>query len=181
MNGGDGSDTLVGDDGNDSLYGGDGNDSLDGGSDKDTLNGGSGNDSLNGGDGNDSLSGGDGKDELYGGDGNDYLHGGNGNDSLWGNAGNDTIWGGNGSDVFIYEPNEGTDYIMDFTSSDALQILTEDGSQGTFSDSSFKSSTLTLAIDGGGSVVFKNVSAKTTFHINDDTYTISGTELVVKE
>ena len=136
--------------------------------------------SIVGGSGNDSLSGGDGKDTLSGNDGNDKLLGGDGNDSLWGGAGNDTIWGGDGSDVFVYKANEGKDYIMDFTANDMLQILKADGSQGSFTKSSFKNSSLTLAVEGGGKVYVGGATTSDTFNINDKTYGISGGKLVKK-
>ena len=124
------------------------------------------------------LSGGDGNDTLSGGIGNDKLLGGTSNDSLWGDAGNDTLYGGSGDDIFIYKPNEGTDTIMDYEANDILQILKEDGSAGgTFSSSSFKGNNLTLAIDGGGKIIFSGVNATDSFNINDTIYTISGKKL----
>ena len=58
-----------------------------------------------------------------------------------------------------------------------LQILNADGSQGSFSNSSFKNGTLSLAIEGGGKVVFKDVSKSDSFNINGTTYKISGSKL----
>ncbi|THG74799.1 hypothetical protein E5198_18800, partial [Pseudomonas sp. A-1] len=71
-----------------SLQGGNGTDFLLGIGGNDTLRGGEGNDYLDGGAGNDSLQGGNGNDLLLGGEGNDYLYGENGNDVLDGGAGN---------------------------------------------------------------------------------------------
>lgn len=65
-------------------------------------------------------------------------------------AGDDTLYGQNGDDVFIYKPNEGKDKIMDFAAGDMLKILNADGSAGSFTNSSFKSGNLTLAVSGGG-------------------------------
>ena len=151
-----------------SIIGGAGNDSLNGSSGADTLDGGAGSDTLVGASGNDSL---------FGGAGADILKGGAGNDSLWGGAGDDTLYGGDGSDTFIYRANEGKDTIMDFSAGDMLQILKANGSEGSFTNSSFKNSKLTLAISGGGHVIFKGVSATDTFNINGTTYSIKGTKL----
>ncbi|MBQ4444118.1 MAG: hypothetical protein II896_05665, partial [Clostridia bacterium] len=181
-----GNDKLVGQSGDDILYGGKGNDSIYGSAGNDKLVGQAGNDYLNGGDDKDTLYGGDDKDTLLGGKGNDYLNGGSGNDSLsggagkdslWGGKGNDTLTGGKGADVFIYQPNDGKDYITDFSSADMLQILDADGSAGSFTNSSFKSGKLTLAIEGGGHVIFQNVTSSDTFNINGTTYSISGKKL----
>ena len=135
------------------------------------------NNSIVGGSDKDTLKGRDGNDSLVGGSGADKLYGEAGKDTLWGGAGNDTLYGGEGDDVFIYRADEGKDTIMDFTGGDLLQILKADGSQGTFTNSSFKSSNLTLAIDGGGQVIFSGVSADDSFNINGTTYSISGTKL----
>ena len=201
LNGGAGDDTLrggtadvgdnfIGGTGNDLLWGGAGDDTLNGSGGDDTLVGGSGNDSLNGGAGNDSLSGGAGADTLLGGTGDDYLEGGAGNDvlragagadTLWGGAGNDSLYGGDGVDTFIYRPNEGKDQIFSYDGSeDLLQIVNTDGSEGSFGNSSFKSGKLTVAIEGGGHVIFNSVTADSTFNINGKTYGISGTKLAEK-
>ena len=67
---------------------------------------------------------------------------------------------------------------MDYSSSDMLKILTSDGSEGgTFTKATFKSSTLTLTISGGGKVIFDGVSSGDTVNINNTTYTISGKTL----
>ncbi len=100
-------------------------------------------------------------------------------DSLWGGAGSDTLYGGAGKDVFICTVNEGTDKIFDYTAEDMLKILNNDGSEGgTFAKATFSGSDLTLAIKGGGKVIFSGVSADGTFNINSATYKISGTKLV---
>ena len=113
---------------------------------------------------------------IIGGSGADTLQGGAGNDTLWGGAGNDKLYGGAGKDTFIYRPNEGTDTIYDWESGDILQILDADGAQGSFTNSSFKNSKLTLAIEGG-KVVFSGVSASDSFNINGTIYKISGSKL----
>jgi len=169
IKGGSGKDTIYGGAGNDKMFGNARNDSLSGGDGKDTLSGGSGNDKLLGGSGNDCIK---------GGTGNDLLWGGTGNDSLWGDAGNDKLYGGEGKDIFIYKPGEGTDTIFDYQSGDMLKILKSDGKAGgTFTSSSFKNNKLTLAIDGGGKVIFDGVSKSDQININGTIHTISGTKL----
>ena len=145
-----------------------------------SISGGSKNDTIYGGKGKDTLRGNKGNDKLYGEAGNDKIYGGKGNDSLWGGAGNDTLYGDAGKDTFIYKPNEGTDYIMDydFDEGDMLKILKTNGKEGgKFSGSSFKSGTLTLTISGGGKVIFDDVAKGDQFNINGKTYKISGSKL----
>ena len=159
-------DKLVGTSGNDSISGlaGKGNDS---------LSGYKGNDTLDGGKGNDILLGYAGKDYLLGGKGNDSLSGGSGKDTLWGGAGDDTLLGGSGKDVFIYKPGEGTDTIIDYQSGDMLKILKSNGTEGgTFDKATFKSGTLTLTINGGGSVIFDGVAKGDSININGTSYII---------
>ena len=132
---------------------------------------------LKGGDGDDTLWGSSGNDKLYGDAGRDSLNGGAGKDSLWGGAGDDTLYGGDGKDTFIYKPGEGTDTIFDYQSGDMLKILNADGSDGSFKKSKFSGGVLTLTINGGGSVIFENVSAGDTVKINSKAYTISGNKL----
>ena len=124
------------------------------------------------------MSGGKGNDKLYGNAGNDSLVGGAGNDSLWGGFGNDLLYGGTGNDVFIYKPNEGTDTIFDFASGDMLQILKTDGKAGgSFTKATFSGDELTLAISGGGKVIFDGINAGDKININSKMYTISGKTL----
>ncbi|MBR0288602.1 MAG: hypothetical protein IJQ82_06440, partial [Selenomonadaceae bacterium] len=195
LEGGYGNDSLVGGKGNDKLYGGYGKDTLlggdgddyldawgrnyfDGGAGKDTIYGGEGNDTIYGGSGNDSLNGYSGNDYLNGGKNNDNLWGGYGEDTLNGGAGNDTLYGGSDNDVFIYKPNEGTDHIIDYQSGDMLKILKKNGNEGgTFSKATFSNDTLTLAISGGGKVIFDGVSSGTQININGKIRTISGSTL----
>lgn len=49
--------------------------------------------------------------------GNDILDGGIGNDTLWGGDGDDQLTGGAGNDIFYFQLNDGTDQILDFTTS----------------------------------------------------------------
>ena len=151
---------------------------MNGGKGKDTLSGGYNSDTLIGGDGDDILKGYSGDDYLEGGKNNDTLWGGYGNDKLYGGAGNDTLYGESGDYIFIYKPNEGTDHIMDYQSGDMLKILKKNGNEGgTFSKATFSNNTLTLAILGGGKVIFDGVSAGQSININGKIRTISGNTL----
>ena len=149
------------------INAGNGNDSVTASGAGVTVLGGSGNDTLNGGSGAQTLSGGAGNDYLFGGAGNDSLYGAAGADTLWGGAGNDTLTGGAANDTFIYKPGEGTDHITDYATGDILQIT-----DGTFSAAAFADNKLTLTIDGGGSVIFDNISASTQVNINNENYSI---------
>ena len=154
----------------DSIYGGNGNDSIFGNSGNDRLFGESGGDVLNGGSGKDKLSGGSGNDKLFGGSGDDSLSGGKGNDTLWGGTGNDSLWGDAGADKFIYSKGDGNDIIFGF---DKYDTLTFDNIEFTASYSK-KNKTVTFTTDNG-SVTLKDFTAKT-FHVNSDTYKISGSK-----
>ena len=152
------------------IKGGSGKDTLSGGTGNDKLFGNAGNDSLNGGDGKDTLSGYTGNDILLGGNGNDSLNGGSGNDTLIGGKGNDSLWGDTGADTFIYESGDDKDYIFGFESKDTLRL---DGLSFTSSYSKSKG-TVTLKFNSG-SITLKDYTA-TTFHIDNDTYKISGSK-----
>ena len=132
--------------------------------------GGSKNDILYGEGGNDSILGNAGNDKLYGGFGDDTLKGGKGNDTLIGGAGNDSLWGDAGADVFIYNSGGGNDIIYGFDDKDTLTLDSLDFT------ATYKNKAVTLNFDEG-SVTFKDYTAKT-FHINDDTYKISGKKFV---
>ena len=166
INGGSNNDTISGGKGGkDTLIGGNGHDSLSGGSNHDKLSGGAGQDTLDGGTGNDSLSGGSNHDKLYGGKGDDTLIGGTGKDSLWGDA---------GADTFIYNFGDGQDVIFGFDNKDTLTL---DGLDFT---SSYKSGVVALKFADGGSVTFKDFTTKTSFHIDDSVYKISGSKLKMR-
>ena len=77
------------------------------------INGGSGDDAIYGEQGRDILNGGGGDDEIYGGEDEDTINGGEGDDWLDGGPGNDT---------FVFEPGNGNDHIMDFTSGDMIDL-----------------------------------------------------------
>ncbi|MBE8949658.1 MAG: calcium-binding protein [Quinella sp. 3Q1] len=114
-------------------------------------------------------------DSIRGGAGADKIYGGSGNDTLWGDAGSDSLYGGAGKDTFIYKPGEGTDKIFDYASGDMLKILKTDGKDGgTFTKGTFSKGNLTLAISGGGSVIFDGVSKGDVININGTNHTING-------
>jgi Ca2+-binding RTX toxin-like protein len=104
---------VDGGEGSDSLLGGSGDDVLTGGLGNDVLNAGSGNDVLTGGEGTDTLDGGSGDDQLLGGAGNDTLMGGSGADQFTGGTGNDTLTGGSGNDRYNFLRGDGQDTIID--------------------------------------------------------------------
>ena len=84
---------------------------------------------------------------------------------------NDSLWGDTGADTFIYSSGDGKDIIYGFESKDTLTL---DGLDFTASYSKTKG-TVTLKFNSG-SITFKEFTA-TTFHINNDTYKISGSTL----
>ena len=134
--------------------------------------GGSKSDILYGESGNDSIFGNSGNDKIYGGFGRDTLKGGKGDDTLIGGAGNDSLWGDSGADTFIYHAGEGKDVIFGFDKNDTLTLDSLDFT------ATYKSKAVTLKFEEG-SVTLKDFTAKT-FHINDDTYKISGSKFVKK-
>ena len=183
-----GNDTITNTASSVTIESGAGKDSITNHGDKVSIVCGAGNDSvlsfgskvtIDGGAGNDTLRGGDGNDSIAGGSGNDKIYGGAGKDTLWGGAGNDSLWGGSGNDTFIYQAGSGTDTIFDYKSGDMLKILKSNGySGGKYTKSKFSGGTLSLTISGGGNVIFENVTAATTFNINDNSYKVSGSKLV---
>jgi Ca2+-binding RTX toxin-like protein len=102
INGGNGTDLLIGTGSADTIHGGNGGDLILGGDGADELFGDNGNDVVLGGEGDDSLEGGNGIDVLSGDAGNDDLDGGNGADILIGGAGNDSLDGGSSLDTAVY-------------------------------------------------------------------------------
>ncbi|NET69658.1 MAG: hypothetical protein F6K62_00945 [Sphaerospermopsis sp. SIO1G2] len=74
--------------------------------------GGSNHDKLQGGDGNDIIRGNAGNDRLYGEGGNDTLYGGVGTDIMYGDL--LTSGGNSGNDIFVIEPGNGLDIVVDF-------------------------------------------------------------------
>ena len=156
--------------GADSIKSSGGSSTIDGGGGKDTIAGSADADNLIGGTGADILWGGKGNDSIYGGSGSDSLVGYAGNDMLWGGTGNDTLLGGAGADKFIYESGDGADTIVGFDDKDTLTL---DGLDFT---ATVASGSVTLKFSAG-SIVLKDYTA-TTFHIDSDTYSVSGGKLV---
>ena len=126
--------------------------------------------SINAGGGNNSIT-------ISNTEGGNTIISGAGNNTVTAIGAGNSVIGGDGADVFLYTADTGKDYIYDFAVNDLLTILNADGSAGSFKNSSFKSGTLTLAIDGGGHVIFKGVTASDTFNINGTTYSIGGKKL----
>ena len=162
--GGSGNDTLYGGEGGDSLYGGAGDDTIKGGAEADGLYGGGGSDKLYGGEGRDRLEGGAGNDELYGGAGSDALYGGGGDDILSGGLGNDKLYGGAGADTFVFEENNGADFINDFAvGKDVIDLSALTGIDSfddlTITTNSFGDAIIDLSAHGGGEIRLRNVSA----------------------
>ncbi len=122
-----------------------------------------------GGDGDDYIDNRGDNSSIDGGKDTDKIYGGSGNDTLWGNAGNDSLYGGAGNETFIYKPGEGIDKIFDYASGDMLKILKTNGKDG----GTFSKGNLTLAISGGGSVIFDGVSKGDVININGTNHTIN--------
>ena len=133
---------------------------------------------INAGTGDDTISNSGANVSINAGAGDDYVYNRGATVKILGGAGNDSLYGDEGDDTFIYKPGEGTDTIFDYEAGDMLQILKANGkSGGTFSSSLFEGGTLTLAIDGGGSVIFDDVSAGDKINVNGTVHTISGNKL----
>ncbi len=110
---------------------------------------------------------------ILGGSRNDSLYGKAGNDTLIGGKGNDKLWGDAGADTFIYNLGDGYDTIYAFDNKDTLTL---DSLDFTASYSK-KDKAVSLSFDDGGSIMLKSFTA-TTFHIDSDTYKISGGKFV---
>jgi hypothetical protein len=87
---------------------------VNGGNGSDTVVGTGGEDRLDGGNGNDVVRGEGGHDILSGGNGVDALFGGSGKDVLAGGHGTDTLTGGTGADIFRFSKGGGSDVVTDF-------------------------------------------------------------------
>ncbi|BCD99218.1 thrombospondin type 3 repeat-containing protein [Marinagarivorans cellulosilyticus] len=87
---------------------------IDGGDGSDRLVGSALEDSILGGEGDDYIFGGRSNDFLDGGAGNDILFGGDEDDKLRGGAGDDLIVGGSGDNTIVWQPGDGNDYISVF-------------------------------------------------------------------
>lgn len=103
------------------------------------------------------------------------ILGGEGDDILIGGKGNDSLWGGEGGDTFIYNSGDGKDVIGGFEDSDLLQII------GDFSASynSLKNEIYFKVGSTTNAITLKNFIA-TSFKVNEDTYQISGNNLIKK-
>ncbi|MBR2732934.1 MAG: hypothetical protein IKD80_01625, partial [Selenomonadaceae bacterium] len=112
---------------------------------------------------------------IVGGTKADTLLGGKGDDSISGGKGADKIYGGAGKDTFIYAKGDGNDVIFGFQSGDLLQIT------DAFSAPTYNASKNSVAFKvGTGSVTLKDFGTTTTFHVNNDTYQLSGGKLTKK-
>ena len=127
VNGGDGSDTILGSEFADSLVGGNGGDSITGALADDTLEGSNGNDTLSGGVGDDSILGGDGADSISGDSGNDTVIAGNGADNVSGGDGTDSLNGSDGTDTLNGDAGDdtlsgdsGTDSLLGGADNDSI-------------------------------------------------------------
>ena len=80
------------------------------------------NNEINGGRGDDAIYGEQGRDILNGGGGDDEIYGGEDEDTINGGEGDDWLDGGPGDDTFVFEPGNGNDHIMDFTSGDMIDL-----------------------------------------------------------
>lgn len=78
---------------------------------------------LTGGWGNDSISGHAGNDVIDGRAGNDSIDAGTGSDRITGGRGDDSIDGGEDTDTFIYNPGDGNDFITDYGTGGAVDVL----------------------------------------------------------
>jgi len=93
--------TLNGGSGSDTILGGRGYEEINGGPHGDELRGRVGGDTINGGEGQDSIYGGQGRDEIHGGPRNDVIEGGRAADLIYGDGGNDSIKGERGIDSIM--------------------------------------------------------------------------------
>ena len=139
-----------------------------------SIVGGSAKDIIYGGKGNDSIYGNAGNDKLFGQAGNDKIFGGAGNDCIKGGTGNDSLWGDDGADKFFYEAGDGKDIIFGFDDKDTLTLDGLDFT--TYFTGSYNNPEYMITLNvSGGSISFKDFTA-TTFHIDNDTYKISGSK-----
>ena len=103
--------------------------------------------------------------KLYASDNGDTLTGGNGNDSLWGGAGKDT---------FIH--NGGNDIIYGFGDGDSLKI---NGLDEITANYDAASNNIGIPCGSNGSVTLKDFTTNE-FAVNNDVWTLSGTNLTKK-
>lgn len=89
----------------------------------DYFSSGNGNDVIYAGNNKSTLYNNDGDAILVGGTANDKLSGGAGDDILDGGSGNDTLIGGNGNDTYVFRRGTGTDYVYEYNSGDAGDVI----------------------------------------------------------
>ena len=106
----------------DSSNGGNLRDLLIGNERANVLISGTGDDFLYGGAGNDELAGGDGADYLVGGTDDDRLYGGEGDDTIIGGEGKDYLEGGDGYDTYVFNYNDGIDYVEEYLTGNAIKF-----------------------------------------------------------
>ena len=117
--GGDAQDDIIID--VESVLGSNHPDVLVGDNNENTLSGRDGDDEIHGRDGDDEINGDAGFDRLYGDEGADRLNGGPDTDMLYGNEDDSN----DGSvDIFVFEPGNGEDHIMDFADNEDKIDLT---------------------------------------------------------
>lgn len=202
LNGGDGNDSINNTGDSVKINGGAGKDNISNEGAKVTIAGGKDNDeivnrgsqvSINAGAGNDfiyndggnlkvTINGGAGNDEIVNNGSQVSIEAGAGNDSIqnWGDnvtilggKGKDTLWGSSeGAEKFIYSAGDGDDFIYGFDDNDTLKL------NNLSFKASYKNDAVILKFNSG-SITLKDFSA-TTFHIDSDTYKISGSKFVKK-
>ncbi|WP_199100682.1 calcium-binding protein [Dyella sp. ASV21] len=90
----------------------------------DTLIGASGSDNITAGDDNTVIVGMSGNNTLTGGAGADTIQGGTGADTIEGGSGNTTIYGGTGVETYVFNTGDGSDTIVENSSSPGTDKLT---------------------------------------------------------
>ncbi len=90
--------------------------------DNDSIIGTNAADTIRGYDGNDTLRTGELNDQLFGNGGNDDLYGEGGDDVLQGGIGFDDLNGGSGNDTYVYNLNDGIDFIRETVGTDVIQV-----------------------------------------------------------
>ena len=141
---------------------------INGNSGNNTLRGDRRGNEINAGAGNDQVFGNGGRDTLNGEAGDDTMYGGADNDTLNGGPGNDLLDGGPGADKFVFEPGNGDDYIMDFTSlTDKIDLsafeLIDEPDDSTTGDDNY-----VINLPDGGTITILGVTT-----LNDNDFMLS--------
>lgn len=84
-----------------------------------------------------------------GGVGNDVLTGGARNDTLRGGDGDDMLTGGLGADRFLFDADDGTDVITDFSRVQSDRVVLEGSGALAFSSSVFTFGATTVTATNG--------------------------------